>query len=142
MAVHAAWRAPEGGRSAQTLKAIRGPGDSLPSGADDKSRSEAAGVLERSKGPVALRPSSSCRDDEGDRGVQSPGGGEHPIVLKFTGVAIDLDSIKSRPCCRAPPPAAVCSSLRVMSIASFVVRSFETIMLSLDRNRAVHSRVL
>ena len=85
---------------AQTLRAIRGPGDSLPSGTDDKSRSEAAGVLERSKGPVALRPSSGCRDDEGDRGVQSLGGGERPIVLKFTGAAIDFDRIESRPCCR------------------------------------------
>ena len=54
---------------------------------------------ESSKGPVALRP-SGCRDDEGDLGVQSLGGGERPIVLKFTGAAIDLDRIESHPCCR------------------------------------------
>src|SRR4029077_5874159 len=53
-----------------------------------------------SKGPVALRPSSGCRDDLDDRGLQFLGGGERPIVLKFTGAAIDLDRIESRPCCR------------------------------------------
>ena len=51
------------------------------------------------KGPVALRP-SGCRENEGDLGVQSLGGGERPIVLKFTGAAIYLDRIESHPCCR------------------------------------------
>ena len=40
------------------------------------------------------------RDDEGDLGVQSLGGDERPIVLKFTGAAIYLDRIKSHPGCR------------------------------------------
>ena len=67
-----------------------------------------------SKGPVALGPSSSCRDDLGDRGVQSLGGGERSIVLKFTGAAIDFDRIEARPCCR---------SLLAKSVEQFVCRS-------------------
>src|ERR1700679_2778472 len=53
-----------------------------------------------SKGPVALRPSSTRCNNLGDRSVQSFGGGERSIVLKLTGAAIDLDRIESHPCCR------------------------------------------
>jgi hypothetical protein len=45
-------------------------------------------------------PSSGCPDDLGDRGVEFLGGGERPIVFKFTGAAIDLDRIETRPCRR------------------------------------------
>jgi hypothetical protein len=42
------------------------------------------------------RPSSTCRGDLDDRGVQSLGGGERSIVLKFTGPAITLCSVANQ----------------------------------------------
>ena len=62
-------------------------------------RSQSAG--EAAELPLHIRPSFQlCRHDLDDRCVQSLGGGEGPIVLKFTGATIDLDRIESRPCCR------------------------------------------
>jgi hypothetical protein len=46
------------------------------------------------KGQSPSGPLSGCRD------VQSLGGGERSIVLKFTGAAIDFDRVESHPCCR------------------------------------------
>jgi hypothetical protein len=44
-------------------------------------------------------PSATCCD-LGDRGLQLLGGVKRPIVLKFTGAAIDLDRIESHQSCR------------------------------------------
>ena len=75
----------------------RAPGESYCERGQRQSRNEAVGST--AKLLVAVRP-SGCRDDEGDLGVQSLGGGKRPIVLKFTGAAVDLDRIESHPCCR------------------------------------------
>ena len=65
-------------------------------------RSEAAGVLGELKRTSRSQAVRMPRDDEGDLGVQSLGGGERPIVLKFTGAAIDLDQHRIAP---TLPPA-------------------------------------
>jgi hypothetical protein len=75
-----------------------------------------------SKGPVALRPSSTRRDNLGDRSVQSLGGGERSIVLKFTGAAIDLDRMLP-PAPRAPMlPPALAKSVEQCVIRRLIVR--------------------
>jgi hypothetical protein len=73
---------------------------------------------------VGLRPSSGCRDDEGDLGVQSLGGGERPIILKFTGAAIDLDRIESHPCCRL----LLAKSVEQRLIRSLIVRKNHAVL--------------
>ena len=74
---------------------------------------------------------SGCRDDEGDRGVQSLGGGERPIVFKFTGAAIGLDGVKSHPRCRL----LVAKSVEQCLIRSLIVRKNHAV-LSAHRVRA------
>jgi hypothetical protein len=46
---------------------------------------------------IYSQASFRMRRRRGDRGVQSLGGGERPIVFKFTGAAIGLDGVESHP---------------------------------------------
>ena len=111
------------------------------------------------KGRVSLWPYSGCREDIDESGLQFLGGDERPIVLKFTGAAIDLDRIESHPCrrqlvaksveqCVFPGPivrknhAVLSTHNRLLEQSFFVIEvSTKKLCEILDRGRARAKRM-